>query len=873
MTYTVSGGASPYTVTVVNSSGTATLATGSTSSNTGTLTGLPPVSFSIHVVDVNGCNGGTTGQVSVSPTVTNIGFSTTSVSCNGANNGIAFASAPSSFTANPISYTWQPGAYNTASIGGMTGGVVYTVTVRDNQGCTATNTVSVNEPPPIISTLTNTYITCFGYTLSSPIVSTGTVGATSYTVNNAAVSSSIATNLMAGTQTIITRDSKGCTATNTVLVTQGLQSLINFSITKPTCPGTSDGTVVPNISNAPPAYNYTWLPGGSNGSNGSSLQNVPTGTYTLTLQDGNSCITQSLVNVLPAQSAIVTALTKPENCSAADGSFTLNVTGAGPPFTFTTLPIGPHSNSVVSNLSTGSYTAITNYNGSCIDSLVFNVGNLSTVSVSVINSVPVKCFNSCTGSVLIGVQNAVSPVTYSLTGVPSSTSNLITNLCAGFYVIKVVDNNGCPATTTLNFATPTAFSYSATGPSAVCAGQPVMLTGSASGGSGGYSFVWQPGNIPGQVISTVPPGTTVYTLNAYDSNGCMGAAQHTVNVQPLISINIGSSGAGICPGTTTQITPTVTGGDGNYSYQWQPGGYTSPSVFVENVTVPIYTLVVTDGCGSPAAIRLIPVNLFPVTQPVFTATKNRGCEPLCTRFVNLTPKATAIKWNYGDRPLEQTGDTTQYCYQRAGLYNISISLTDSNNCKASYSYTNAIEVLASPKAGFVSDPARITIKAAEQVYLKNTTANGGTYRWFYGEAIGGKLLGETENIYYTFRDTGCYKFSLIANNLNGCSDTAQKFLCVEEGFNFYMPNCFTPNESGLNDVLIPQGTGWLKKNYLFEVFNRWGLRIFSTTDVNTGWNGANTDNQTPYNSYIWRITVTDTDDVPHSFSGPVTVLR
>src|SRR5262249_38940546 len=151
------------------------------------------------------------------------------------------------------------------------------------------------------------------------------------------------------------------------------------------------------------------------------------------------------------------------------------------------------------------------------------------------------------------------------------------------------------------------------------------------------------------------------------------------------------------------------------------------------------------------------------------AKKRTGCEPLCTQFINLTPKSKNAIWNYGDRPYEQAGDTTYYCYQKAGTYQLWLSVTDSNSCKTSFTYSNAIQVLVSSQADLVTDPARLTLKEPN-VLIKNITAFGTDYKWYEGD----HFLAGTQNINYTFSDTGCYKFMLIAHNENNCSDSVTK---------------------------------------------------------------------------------------------------
>lgn len=865
--FTVNGAAMPYTFTVVSSSNV-TITTQVASSNTGSFTSVPVGNYVVYITAANNCTASTAYQVTVPFSSSSVVFTNTNVSCFGGSDGFSAATVNSSFFVVPFTFSWTTGS-TSQTAGNLTAGTVYSVTITDSQGCKATNSVTVSEPLPIVSSLTNTHITCFGTSINSTISSTGGTSPFTYTVDGIPVVGNNATNLFAGTHTIITKDSKNCLQTNTTLFSQGLQPLITFSITKPSCPGKTDGAISSSVSVAPPAYTYTWQPSLSNIS---TLSNLPVGNYTLTVKDGNACVTKSVAIVLPAASLSITAITHPENCSAVDGAATLNVSGGNFPYNFFTQPIvGSHSSNTINLLPSGSYTTILTDANNCIDTLIYNIGNLSTVSLSILSSTPVLCYNQCTGAVQLSVQNGVTPLTYSASNTPTTSSSLITNLCSGFYVIKVIDAIGCPATTTINMPTPPVFSYSASAPASACYGRSVLLQASAFGGAGGYNYVWNPGNISGQVVNLVPNGTTVYSLNVFDANGCtLAPFQFTVNINPPISININTSNLGICPGTTAQITPTITGGDGNYSFNWEPGNLNSESIFVQNASIPFYTLSVNDGCGSPTSYKIIPINLFPVIVPFFSVSDTMGCEPFCTSFTNLTPRCTNVIWNYGDKPFELIGNTTNYCYHNAGIYNIRLTVNDSNNCKTSFTYSNVITVLSSPVADFKTDPDVITLNNAENVLIENLTKNGDTFNW----RINGLFIGQTKDITYTFKDTGCNFIRLIAKNQNNCVDTVDKFVCVIEGFNFYMPNCITVNNDNLNDVLIPLGTGWKADNYVFEIYNRWGKRIFKTTDYLKGWDGKFDDsNDYPNDIYYWRVSITDNIDKSHELTGHVTLSK
>lgn len=818
-------------------------------------------------------SGNCIGQTSVSwdypLSQSDLSVPVTSVSCFGGNTGSA--SAVLSSTSVPFVWNWSTGA-STPSIGNLIAGI-YTVTVSDSKGCAITKTLAINQPPEINSMISPTFIPCFGTATNAVISTTGGVAPYSYTLNGSSVAT--ASNILfAGLHTIVTKDNKACVKTNTILITEASQQIITPTINIPSCPGTSDGSINVNVQGSIPGYNYTWQPGNSTTAN---LTNIPSGSYTLSVKDASACVTTSVIAVSPASSMVPTTAIQKENCSAVDGAFTLSISGGYPPYTQVTIP-GNSTSTITSGLSSGSYTSIITDAHGCIDSLDLYIGNLSTVSLTVVKTNPVECYNTCNGSVLMNVQNGILPVTYSLTGLATTSSNVVSNLCAGIYIVRAIDAIGCPAIDTVNFPTPPVFSYSALPTPIICIGKQAVLSGTASGGTGGHTYLWNPGSVYGATVSVNPVVTTVYSLNVYDSKNCtLPPYQVTVTVNPPISISINASGSAICPGTTTQITPTVSGGDGNYTYLWLPGNSIGSSIFVENISIPDYTLLVSDACGSPKVSKEITIKLHPVTKPTYLTKIDSGCVPLCTQFINTTPGSKNAFWNYGDKPFEKAGDTSTYCYEKPGTYHLKLTVTDANSCKVSFTYTNAVYVLTRPVVGFVTEPGIITLNNGENVLIRNVSSQGNFFQWYIDDVF----EGTQKDLTRTFSNTGCYDIKLIAQSSDNCRDSSIRSICVFEGFTFYMPKAFTPNNDGLNDVFLPKGTGWLYDDYLFEVFNRWGYKVFSTNTVFEGWDGGikvdaydpDLSKTDPNDVYHWRVLVTDNLLKKHAFTGHVALIR
>jgi gliding motility-associated-like protein len=85
---------------------------------------------------------------------------------------------------------------------------------------------------------------------------------------------------------------------------------------------------------------------------------------------------------------------------------------------------------------------------------------------------------------------------------------------------------------------------------------------------------------------------------------------------------------------------------------------------------------------------------------------------------------------------------------------------------------------------------------------------------------------------------GLYPVQLAVTSSNGCSDFINGVITVNELFNLFVPSAFTPNGDGINDVFQLQGTGIDVNNFQFDIFNRWGERVFSSTDPSQAWTGG-----------------------------------
>jgi large repetitive protein len=842
---------------------TSAVSTGSVATNLGN------GQYVINILDANNCpalgayNVNLSGLFAINFTSSNL---TKSVSCFGGNDGVISATVTGSKATPPISYTWSTGS-NSNSISALSAGI-YTLGVTNGAGCTISSTYQVQQPQLLNSSISAS-ITCFGGSIIAPITTTGGIGTNmSYSVNNTAISGNTISGFTAGIYTLTTKDQNNCIRQNTLSFNQPAEPVFNFNISAPSCPYSQNGSVNVTLSNlALPINGYTWQPVAASAP---SITNVSAGIFTVSVKDSKNCTHSKTVSVVPLSNMQTGNMqTKPETCSAADGAATVQITGGIAPLTYFLNSKPPQGSNIFSNLSSGIQTLTIQDAGTCTFVTTFSVGNTSSVQVSVASFTPVKCYNNCDGSLILNISNAVSPVSYSLSGLPAFNSNTITGVCSGTYIVKATDNLGCYATTTISYASPPAYSYSAFGSTQICTGKTAILSAQVNGGTAPYNFVWLPGPINGSLAAVSPASSVIYSLNVFDANGCtLQSNTVSIDVLPPINVFISQQNTGICPGTTAQITPSVSGGDGLYTYLWQPGNTTGASIYIQNLNQSTYTLTVSDACGSPTVTKVIELQMFPVTVPEFSVSVAEGCRPLCVSFVNLTPGAEDIYWNFGDSPFEENNMQPVHCYTTAGQFSVKVNLKDQNGCRFSKTEQKRITVWPNATPQFITKPETLYDNTGSGEII-STSGNVVMQHWY----INGVSYGNTPNLNLQFNDTACMNVKLITSNIHGCTDSLERNICIKPGFTFYMPNSFKPDNDRLNDLIFPKGNAWSKENYLFRIYNRWGQLFFKTSDIHEGWDGLINNKPAPNDTYLYEIQLKDVYGDSHEFKGHINLIR
>jgi gliding motility-associated-like protein len=766
----------------------------------------------------------------------------------------------------PYTYTWSP-PVSTSSVASGLGPGTYNINVKDANGCTAfTQLIIISANNPAIN-FTPKDVSCFGANNGSitASISNGNFPPYTYTWVAQGINTNTINNLSPGNYTLNVTDNTGCQFTNTVSITQPTNYTASVNSPSINCPnGTSSATV--NVSGSTPPYTYSTTPGGLSTA---IMNSLTANSYTTVIKDANSC-TVTVINNLIQPTTFGNVFTlNPETCDGSkNGSIIANVSGGSGSYTYSWSVTPAQITATLNNAGAGNYTLYVVDSKNCTTTFTTNLGLLNNFGVNIVSTKSISCFGACNGSITAQHSGGIAPYSYQWQGPSTSTLPAITNLCAGSYTIGVTDQTGCTTYKQIVLTDPPAIAASVNGASVTCVSNSVALTATIGGGTPPYNYSW---NVPAGNLASIivtPTATTVYSVGITDNSGCTTFASQTVQVRPALSVTVPVNNTGLCLGAELTINPIVGGGDGNYSYQWLPTGVTTPTINVKNLTVSNFTFIVRDGCNTPPAVRIITLTIFPKTKVNFNVSDRIGCEPFCIQLNNATPKSSEPIWTFGDSPNQQSGNLAAYCYKTNGIFDLSLQLTDSNGCEQKLTEKQYITVLKKPLADFNFSNPNPTFYEPE-VSISNTTDDALNYEWWFKN----KLFSKSKEFNYVFQDTGCYTFTLKAINFRGCSDSISKTICVTNGFNFYIPSFFTPDDDNLNEIFKPKGTGWKTGNYSFQVYSRWGFPVFKTSDILEGWDGKYKSNYVAPDTYIWRILVTDERDVEHEYKGTITVLR
>lgn len=790
-------------------------------------------------------------------------------------------------TVGKYTFDWAPGIPDKTQTITVSPTVktTYTVTVKSEEGCigTATGTVDINgklsvKPgndttickdgtvhflvKPNGAGYTYKWTTSNSTTLSDPTIYNPTAVVSTTTTFSVAVVSD-----------------KGCTGEGSMTVS--IDPVLNGSVT-PSAVSCSacDGKITANASGGTAPYTYSW----TGGCNTAVCSNLCAGSYTVTIKDKIGCTIEADTSlVAPANITLQTSFVQ-SICGQSNGSATVIASAGSGGFTYEWNDKDKQKTATATNLPAGKYCVTVTDISNCKQTACVDIVDIPGFTSSVTSIVPTSCYGVCDGTAEVAVSGAVAPVTYSWNTTPGAQTGFkATGLCAGDYVVSIKDAVGCQDKLNVKIVQPARVYLDPLPVVKLCIGSSATLNVVAHGGDGNYKYTWT--EVPDTTASIVvtPTVSTDYHVSIRDGRGCVSdPLTIKVVVNPPLKVKV-SGNTKICKGDSTKLTAVGSGGNGGpYTYTWTPNVVQiSSSVTVSPPVTTMYIVTVKDECGTPAAKDsiLITVNAIPVIK--FAGDTLKGCDPVTVNFTDSTTASPGVitnwKWDFGDG----TGSDSKnpkHVFSTTGtktsLYTVTLTVTSDNRCKSTLTKKDYIRVFPVPDASFEAPLSTSIVNPT--VHFINTSVGATIWEWNFGDSLS-THTNNTSSLYspdHVYSEIGQYLVKLVVKNYGGCMDSTELPIRIDPKFVLYIPNAFTPNGDGDNDMFFAKGE--YINEFEMRIFDRWGNMIFYSDAIDKGWNGKvnNTSAELCQEDvYVYQVRIKDNMNKGHKYVGKVTLLK
>lgn len=765
-------------------------------------TGLPVGTYTVQVNSGRGCF--TQQNVVVNePTVVTASASATAFTCapDNSENTSTITITGGGGTA-PYTYSIDGTNYftgNTFPVVNTNVNQTFTVYVKDNNGCIATNTVTINRLPRLVSATINqvTAITCTNPEVVNVSVVGGSGTFTYQLLPSGTPQASNVFNLPApGTYTIQVVDvTTGCTIQATYTVNPfNTLDVTGTLVNGVSCFGGTNGSISINVTGYTGAYTYTVFdstPAPVAGGSGNTTTNpftiptgLPAGNYTVQITETASPFCQDttgVINVTTPSSAVGIQLVSNINANCtANAQVTVIGTGGTSPYTYAFMQNGvapTPADFTASNTASLNPTTNTQWDVWVQDANGCRAMLDVTIVMDPMPTVdaPTLAADQCTSTgasyTFTVTGTGVAPLTYSIGGAFQSSPTFTVVASATPYTVTVRDANGCTATDTITIYPALGVVASVTAlPS--CANNDGTITINASGGSGSYSYAISPvaGIIAGNVISGLPANT--YTITVTDTTTlCTTTTIVTLGAPTPVTFTLASTPVSCFGGNNGTITVTLNAGNDNpvYTYAIIAGPTTFPAqnsnVFA-NLTTGTYTVQVNSGRGCSAT------NTITVSEPTDLVINSAVVAPFTCATNNTTNVATiTVTASGGTAPYTYSIDGTNYTASNVfqitdngSVQNFTVYVKDFNGCIETTTAT------VNPIVPLTATTSAATIDCTRPETVTVTASGGsGSYTYSYLPASAANItqgVAPNDNV-FTITAPGSY-YLRVTDAVTGC---------------------------------------------------------------------------------------------------------
>lgn len=362
-------------------------------------------------------------------------------------------------------------------------------------------------------------------------------------------------------------------------------------------------------------------------------------------------------------------------------------------------------------------------------------------------------------------------------------------------------------------------------------------------------------------------------LTVESDNNCSDDTIIFVNAYPIPNVNFASINKCINEGESSFSNTSIIATGGFDSWQWDFG-----DTYSSNFLAPTHQYI-TDGTY---AVKLIGISDFGCKDTltrditiynkplaIFTVDKTEGCVPLCVTFSDNSTDGLGVnsrKWIFEDNGISVL-ESPEKCFNSDGDFDISLIVTNTNNCKDTLVKSDYINAWPNPTANFTLSTEQTDV-LHPIIDIINNSSDALSWMWNLGN---GNLDSLNFDITEVYNEANVYNIDLLVRNQYGCTDSTSQILTVDSKPFFYIPNSFTPNGDGFNDGFKVESEDF---NFVsMSIFNRWGQRIFTTSDINEAWNGTHKGIEVKQGTYVWIIKFKDEEGSEQIEQGSVVLIK
>ncbi len=248
-------------------------------------------------------------------------------------------------------------------------------------------------------------------------------------------------------------------------------------------------------------------------------------------------------------------------------------------------------------------------------------------------------------------------------------------------------------------------------------------------------------------------------------------------------------------------------------------------------------------------------------------TPSMGCAPYNAFFDNTSLGGHDYFWDFGDGTTSTEMSPT-HLYNNIGTYTIKMMVVDSNTCNKKDSLTFTLTVNTKPTAAFSITPT--TPQVNKPTTFLNQSIGGVRYKWLFGDEDS-TITNDMRNVIHQYNATGNYTAVLITYNEFGCTDEDTLTVPALIDPLLDVPNAFTPGRGNRASVVKVAGFGIGRMSW--RIYNRWGQKVFETSDRNAGWDGTFQGKLQPMDVYTYTLDVMFTDGRTQRKTGDITLIR